>query len=249
MSSDLTEAELSFYANNGYLSFRSVADRAELAQLHRLCAKFIAARRGEHEGNGASDGSSNPLLWIRCSKEEVAELKESTAVVPEGARRAATLLGLEPEDINIKARLFCKPPFSRSVVLWHQDEAFYQYFSEQRPEGYRSLNFWIALDDATAESGCLKYIPRSHLGGLLPHRFTPSSHVEGLLPAQSASDGEGDNTLFVPSVDERDVVHAAIPAGGANMHHCRTLHSSDCNDTPASRRAFVIIYQQRSQQP
>lgn len=88
---------------------------------------------------------------------------------------------------------------------------------------------WIALDDATVESGCLHFVPGSHRFAVLPHRHIgddPSIH--GL-----AADG----------VDASGAVAVPVAAGGATIHHCRTLHYSGPNRTAQPRRAYTHEFQ------
>ena len=60
-------------------------------------------------------------------------------------------------------QLFCKPARHGGVVAWHQD---YSYWTRTVPMAH--LTCWIGLDDATADNGCLQYIPGSHRWELLP---------------------------------------------------------------------------------
>src|SRR5205814_2335346 len=60
-------------------------------------------------------------------------------------------------------QLFCKPPKHGGVVAWHQD---YSYWTRTQPMTH--LTCWIGLDDASADNGCLQYVPGSHRWSLLP---------------------------------------------------------------------------------
>ena len=46
----------------------------------------------------------------------------------------------------------------------HQDQAYHD-----PAMAYKGVNFWMPLDDATVESGCLQFIPGSHKLDVLPH--------------------------------------------------------------------------------
>jgi ectoine hydroxylase-related dioxygenase (phytanoyl-CoA dioxygenase family) len=50
---------------------------------------------------------------------------------------------------------------NNSVVGFHQDSA---YISNQfEPQDNNSVTVWMALDDADEETGCVQYVPGSHL--------------------------------------------------------------------------------------
>jgi ectoine hydroxylase-related dioxygenase (phytanoyl-CoA dioxygenase family) len=72
------------------------------------------------------------------------------------------LLGSESNMIQDMALL--KPPHVGREKPWHQDNAYFLY---------QPLNLvigtWTALDEATAENGCMHVIPGSHLEGPRPH--------------------------------------------------------------------------------
>ncbi len=54
-------------------------------------------------------------------------------------------------------QLFCKAADRGGSVTWHQD---YSYWTYTQPMAHASC--FIALDDATIESGCVQYVPGSH---------------------------------------------------------------------------------------
>ena len=72
------------------------------------------------------------------------------------------IMGDTPELFQDMALV--KPPRHGSEKPWHQDCA---YFNLQ--EGTTVVGVWIALDEATAENGCLHIIPGSHIEGPMIH--------------------------------------------------------------------------------
>ena len=59
-----------------------------------------------------------------------------------------------------------KEPHEPSHVSWHQDGT---YFGLEPAE---QVTAWIALTDSTAEMGCIKILPGSHVIGQKPHKDT-----------------------------------------------------------------------------
>ena len=121
-------------------------------------------------------------------------------------------------------QLFFKPAHHGGVVAWHQD---YSYWTRTQPMAH--LTCWIALDDATAENGCVNYVPGSHHWDLLP--------ITGLA-------GDMHSIREVLSEEqwrqfERPVA-AELKAGECVFHHPLMVHGSHENRTDRPRRATVI---------
>ena len=123
-------------------------------------------------------------------------------------------------------QLFCKPPKHGGVVAWHQD---YSYWTRTRPMNH--LTCWIALDDTTVESGCLRYIPGSHRWDLLP-----ITGLAGDMDAIRAVLTEEQIAAFEnPALVE-------VKAGEASFHHPLTVHGSEANRSDRPRRAVVLNF-------
>jgi ectoine hydroxylase-related dioxygenase (phytanoyl-CoA dioxygenase family) len=120
-------------------------------------------------------------------------------------------------------QLFCKPAKHGGVVAWHQD---YSYWTRTVPMAH--LTCWIGLDDATADNGCLQYIPGSHRWDLLPVTGLAGgmdSIREVLTPDQLAQ--------FKPKAIE-------LKKGECAFHHPLMIHGSYENRTDRPRRAVVL---------
>jgi len=59
---------------------------------------------------------------------------------------------------------FNKPAKMGTETPPHQDGFYFML------EPNHAVTMWLALDVADAENGCMRYIPRSHLGGIRPHK-------------------------------------------------------------------------------
>jgi ectoine hydroxylase-related dioxygenase (phytanoyl-CoA dioxygenase family) len=116
-----------------------------------------------------------------------------------------------------------KPPRYGAATPWHQDEAYWNPDLE-----YSSLSVWMPLQDATVDSGCMQFVPRSHRQGILPHH--PIGHDPRV------------HGLEVDSFDADSVVPCPIPAGGVTIHQCRTLHYAGPNLSDEPRRAYIQVF-------
>jgi ectoine hydroxylase-related dioxygenase (phytanoyl-CoA dioxygenase family) len=84
----------------------------------------------------------------------------------------------------------------------------------------------MTLDDADVHNGAMQVLPGSHLRPLM---HPQSASTNALLDL-------GD------TVDASRAVVIDLPAGGAMLHHCQTLHYTPPNRTARQRRAFVIHF-------
>lgn len=112
-------------------------------------------------------------------------------------------------------QVFMKPPFHGGELAWHQDSAGFKRFAAQD-----HVTCWIAVDEATTENGCLRYLPGTHKCGLVDR---------GHMPA------------LVEQLKEAEVLVPRKPGYGV-FHHTLTLHYSGPNHTPHRRRAIGMHY-------
>jgi hypothetical protein len=120
-------------------------------------------------------------------------------------------------------QLFCKPANHGGVVAWHQD---YSYWTRTQPMAH--LTCWIGLDDATADNGCLQYVPGSHRWDLLP-----ITGLAGDMDAIQTVLNEEQKAQFRP-------VAVELKRGYGSFHHPLMIHGSYENRTPRQRRAAVV---------
>ena len=121
-------------------------------------------------------------------------------------------------------QLFCKPAYHGGVVAWHQD---YSYWTRTKPMAH--LTCWIGLDDATADNGCVQYVPGSHRWDLLP--------ITGLAGNMEAIRGVLNDQQWEQL---NQPVAAELKAGECVFHHPLMVHGSFENRTANPRRAVVI---------
>lgn len=115
---------------------------------------------------------------------------------------------------NIKLytdQVFMKPPFHGGEQHWHQDSSSWHMFAS-----HDHVTCWIAIDQATTENGCLRYLPGTHKCGLVERAHVP---------------------VLVEQLRETEVPVPREPGYGV-FHHALTLHYSGPNQSPHRRRAI-----------
>ena len=123
---------------------------------------------------------------------------------------------------NIKIyvdQTLCKPPRLGSAKPPHQDSA---YWTSIDPPNL--VICWMALDDATEENGCMRFIPGSHKLGVIEHKRLEDFRVED------------------EKVDYASEVCVPLKAGGCSFHHSLALHRTDANRSDDRRIGLTVAY-------
>lgn len=130
------------------------------------------------------------------------------------------------DPVIMQSMYIFKQPFIGGEVTPHQDGS-YLY-----TEPMRLVGFWIALDNASAENGCLHFIPGSHKNGL---------YQNYRLVRQSLSSGtkliyEGEK----PNYDPNKFVEVPVRKGSLVLIDGLVVHRSDENRSSQSRHAYAF---------
>jgi phytanoyl-CoA hydroxylase len=108
-----------------------------------------------------------------------------------------------------------------TALPWHQDR---WKVLDRDP----LLNVYLALDDATTASGCMRIVPRSHKLGIL----NPAHHSAFLTSEQADHFcGEG-----------KGAVDSPLKAGEVALMHNWLVHCSGVNVSASPRRALSVSY-------
>ncbi|MEM7250507.1 MAG: phytanoyl-CoA dioxygenase family protein [Pseudomonadota bacterium] len=136
---------------------------------------------------------------------------------------ASRILG--PDLMVWSSGLFIKEANTPSYVTWHQDLTYWGLSDAEE------LTAWVALSPATIESGCMRFVPGSHLKKLVPH-----------------VDTFGDDNLLsrgqeiAVEVDDADASNVVLMPGQASLHHGHLFHASGPNNTADRRIGAAIRY-------
>jgi phytanoyl-CoA hydroxylase len=129
---------------------------------------------------------------------------------------AASLIGCAKVRV-FHDHLIVKPPQGGGTVPWHRDLPNWPVAEP------RAVSCWLALDDVTAASGAMRFMP----GG---HKEPMSRSIDFLNEAKEWG------------AREQEAVPVPVLAGSAIFHHCLSWHMSPPNATAGWRRAYITIY-------
>jgi hypothetical protein len=222
----LSEEQLSFYREHGYLSNVKLLEEWQVDKLNEELALIMDP---DHPGNELfyefhSNESADPdrVLFHALGAWRITEGFHDILWNPAFVMATSQLLG----DVAVRFwhdQLFCKPAHHGGVVAWHQD---YSYWTRTKP--MQHLTCWVGLDDASVENGCLYYMPGSHGWG-----FFDKPNLAGEMEALLEHLSDEQRKAFKP-------IPIEMKRGYATFHHPLLIHGSHENRSERPRRAFVL---------
>src|SRR3989449_7643409 len=189
----LSSAQVEGYARDGFVSPVPALTREQAAHYREKLAVFERAVGGPLTSD-ATDARYRSrthvlLAWVHGLVRHPAILDA-----------VEQLIG--PDILVFTSTWFIKEPESPAIAAWHQDATYFGL----RP--YVHVTAWLALTDATAENGCMEFLPGSHRLGQLPHRA-------GVVASSVYRAG----LAITVRVDDAPAVHAALSAGAVPPAH------------------------------
>jgi len=223
----LTQGEIDSFHENGFLAVDAITTPEEVERLREIFATLLQSRAGFEEG--AQFDLTGSGTHIR--PESVVQIMNPANYVPElrntQFRRNAEAIA---DQLIGKASAFfehaiVKPAAGSIATPWHQDEAY----RDDADLEYRELSIWLPLQPVTVESGCMQFLPGTHLGELRRHR-----------PIGGSSSAHALECTEVP--DSGRAVACPLLAGGCTIHGGRTLHYTGPNQSAFPRWAYVLCF-------
>ena len=235
----LTEEQIAFYREKGYLFLEGFLQGEQLDRLQRASDELIETSKSFKEGDdgydfepGHSPETPKPRRISRSRYtdpifEELNKdpriLEVATSLIGPNIRTSLAAIDNNPSDkrkyglkVNIKWPGFGTP------FEWHQDWAFLPHTNDDL------MVFAIMVDDIGEDSGPLQIIPGSHRGEIQNHH-NDGRFCGGIDPERC-------------SIDFSKAVALTGKAGSVHIHHTRMVHGSSVNTSDEVRRIFFIDY-------
>ena len=161
----LTDDQVAFFHENGYLANVRLLDEDQVSQLTSELDEIKDPAHPRHHlfYEFHSNEATNPdsVLFHSLGHWRITPGFHDVLWNPAFIVAASQLLRNKAVRFW-HDQLFCKPAHHGGVVAWHQD---YSYWTRTKP--MQHLTCWVGLDDVSTENGCIYYIPKSHRWGLL----------------------------------------------------------------------------------
>jgi ectoine hydroxylase-related dioxygenase (phytanoyl-CoA dioxygenase family) len=207
----LTKEQIEAFNRDGYLAGIRIFDKEEADDIRRyfddLLAKTLAA---------GGDSYSISTAHLRYGR--VYDILTDPRIVA----RVKDLLG---EDVIAwGSHFFCKMPGDGKRVSWHQDSSYWPLTPSM------AVTVWLAIDDATVENACMRYIPGTHRAGHLTYTLSENDEANVLNQTVSGAESFG------------EPVNVELKAGEISIHSDLLLHGSEANESNKRRCGLTLRY-------
>jgi hypothetical protein len=132
---------------------------------------------------------------------------------------------LGPDILAFTTTLFIKEANSPTFALWHQDSPYFGI----RP--HEHVTCWLALTDATEESGCMEVVPGRGAARQLRHEASGTKNNINAI-----------GQMITDEFDRSETVMMELPAGSFSLHHTFCLHRSGPNSSNHRRIGIGTSY-------
>lgn len=226
MNSIVTQAQIDFYQENGYLFIENLLNADELATWRSIITEAVAQRGGyklaDKTHDWGDDFYNNVFTQAINLWQDQPEVRPLVCDARLG-EMVAKLAGVSGMRLYQDQALF-KEPWG-NPTWWHLDGPYWAF------PPHEALTIWIALDDATPQNGCMYFQPGTH-------KMTTLENVE--TPASGSN--MGDLFKVYPQFKSIDAIPVALKAGSASVHSALLAHGAGANMTPRRRRALTLAY-------
>jgi non-heme Fe2+,alpha-ketoglutarate-dependent halogenase len=207
MPKHLSQSQIDGFARDGFVApVRVVA--AERALYYRQRLEAFEAAHPEHR------------IKLDQKAHMICPFVDEMIREPTMLDAAEDLIG--PDILCWGTSLRAKAPDGRTFAGWHQDTAY----ADVKPI---VVIVALALSPAREENGCIRAIPGSHLGPLLPHK--EAFKTDSLLSREQYIDAE---------FDRSKAVDFALEPGEAAFFNNAIVHGSNPNFGPDRRILFLL---------
>ncbi|MES2056468.1 MAG: phytanoyl-CoA dioxygenase family protein [Pseudomonadota bacterium] len=233
--------DIAAYHRDGYAIVRGVFTSAEIetigAAVDQVHAEGVRHGRSFRHGNlfynvadGGGDNGGDPIVrmvqWPSYHQAVLNEVRTDRRI----ARILEPLIGHDLKQII--NQLHWKAPGGQGDFAWHQDSRFRKPDAAYRHLGTSYIQTGLAIDPHTRASGCMSFIPGSHLRGNLDL----DSAVEVLGRSMT------DSALLSAGLAPEDAIDVVLDPGDLALWSPYLVHGSGTNRSTHRRRLYINGY-------
>ncbi len=210
MTPRLSQDQFAQFRDDGYVFPVSILDDAEVVDLRGRIEAFESAQGTPV--NGAQRNKSHLLFkWLDdlIRDDRIVDVMEA-------------ILG--PNILCWNTLFWTKEAGSEQFVSWHQDSNYWGL------AGGEVVTAWLALSEASLESGCMRVLPKTHLGPPMVHEDL--YHANNMLTRGQE---------ITRDIDEAQAVAMPLKPGQMSLHNIRLAHASGPNRS-ADRRIGISLH-------
>lgn len=218
----LTEAQIQFYRENGFVQVDNVLTEDELEELRAHLFEAMNSETGRSLQTDQETGAYYRVLNQRVNTWRDHGGMAKFVLSERFADMGKQLTGFDGIRLFHDHALF-KMPNDSKPTPWHQDWPYWP----MRETG--AFSIWIALDDVDESNGCMMFVPKSQ-------KIKNLKSVSLVAPEDIFAE-EG-----AKGVDRNTAVVVRMKAGSCTFHDGLTFHYAHANRTDQPRRVLAIIY-------
>jgi hypothetical protein len=209
----LTQAQVDFYHRDGFVLPLKAFEPAE-ATRYRAALEAYEARIGTKVGSPGKHRSRTYLLF---------QWAQALVRHPRILDAVEDVIG--PNILVFTATWFIKEPGTPHIAAWHQDATHFGLDPNDR-----HVTAWLALSDASLESGCMQFAAGSHKRGQVQHDY-----------GVKASVNEAEQFIDDPR-ELGTVATCALRPGEFSLHNTLLVHQSGPNNGTDRRIGIGVSY-------
>lgn len=234
--SALSDDQIAFYRENGYLLVKGLLTRDEAREYreesHALIARLnrdVDPTWGSARALGMSSGMSSATA-VRTELKHCHDTQFYSAAFgrllldPRFTDVAAALMGTPNVQLH-HTKLFIKPPEKGSPFPMHQDHPFFPHARDSVAAAI------FHFDDAPDVKGCVRVVPGSHRQGAIPH------------------ESEGGWHLPFSQWPLEDAVPCEAEAGDVLFFSYFLVHGSGVNTSDEARTTWLVQFRDPEDRP
>ncbi|WP_420138781.1 phytanoyl-CoA dioxygenase family protein [Sphingomonas sp.] len=224
------------FRRDGYVILRGLFSPDEIAAIgtamDQVHAEGVAHGRSFRHGNlfyNVAPGDP-PLVRMAQWMSYHQPVLNGVRLDPRMAQALEPLIGRDLKQII--NQLHWKTPGAKGDFAWHQDSRFRLPVHAYRNLGLSYVQTGLAVDPHTPQSGCMKFIPGSHLRG----DIDLDTSVEVLGTSLN------DSVLIAAGLSPDDVIEVELAPGDLALWSPYLVHGSGANQSDHQRRLYINGY-------
>ncbi len=226
------------YRREGYAIVRGLFSPAEIAEIGRAIDQVRAEgvrhgrcfRHGNLFYNVGADGTGHPQVRMVQWPSYHQPVLNAVRLDRRMADAVASLIGRDLKQII--NQLHWKSNGGRCDFAWHQDCRFRRPAAAYRGLGDNYVQTGLAVDPHTPSSGCMRFIPKSHVRGDL-HMNIPGPVLATMM---------ADDALQAVGLNPADAIDVELEPGDLALWSPYLVHGSSTNRESHERRLYINGY-------
>ncbi len=223
MNHEVTQDQIDFYQENGYVIIEDFLNAAELEAWRQFVGEAADGRgkRKLADGRMMEEDNYNARVFAQRINLWTDHPGMRRLMIDDRLGKMAADLA-QVDGIRIwHDQALIKPPWGNPTG-WHLDNPYWSFSSRQ------AISVWVALDDATRDNGCLY--------------FLPGTQKSATWDNVGIGSNIGDLFNAYPQWSQLEAVPAVMKAGSCSFHNGLMAHGAGANMTPHYRRAMTCAY-------